>query len=252
MIKYLRDTARHIPTIIVIFILFYVITTYATGGLFHADYVRYDNTSSGLTSTNVGDAIDELYGVSSDYSVYNSRLTAAENKIGTATLSTTSQTLIGAINEIDARFDSNRYLKITNGGTGTGGSSSNLTAIKTQARANLGVPHTSDIPGMSFKSIVYYGLTFVFYKYGYVVNVVVDGQYDTSGTSSTWTSSLKSKLMPNHDVNAPVHSNRYNGLYTSVIRMAIDDTGTVGFMRENGKYYHGAFSYVASNDTPLS
>ncbi len=251
MIKYLKDTAKHIPIIIFIFILFYVITTYATGGLFNAAYVRYDNTSSGLTSTNVGDAIDELYGVSSDYSVYNSRLTAAENKIGTATLSTTSQTIIGAINEIDARFDSNRYLKVANGGTGAGGST--LTAaVKAQARANLGVPHTSDIPSFSTTSIVYYGLTFVFYKYGYVVNVVVDGQYDTSGTSSTWTSSLKSKLKPNHDVNAPVHSNRYNGLYTSVIRMAIDDTGTVGFMRENGKYYHGAFSYVASNNTPLS
>ncbi len=251
MVKYLKDTIKHIPIIIVIFILFYVITTYASGGLFSAIYVRYDNTSSGLTSTNVGDAIDELYGVSSDYSVYNSRLTNAENKIGTATLTTTNQTIIGAINEIDARFDSNRYLKIANGGTGTGGTS--LTdAVKAQARANLGVPHTSDIPSLSTKSIVYYGLTFAFYKYGYVVNVVVDGQYDTSGTSSTWTSALKEKLKPERAVYAPIMSSRYSSLWTSVVLMLIDTTGTVGFMRENGKYYHGAFSYVASNNTPLS
>ena len=253
MLKYIKETSKHIPIITFVFILLYGITTFATGGSFDSGNVKYDNTNSGLQSNNVEDAIDELYGISSDYSAYNSRITAIENKIGSDTLSTTNQTLTGAINEIDDRFDSNRYLKIANGGTGTGGSSStNLSTIKAQARTNLEVPHTSDIPGLSSTSIVYYGLTFAFYKYGYVVNVVVDGQYDTSGTSSTWTSSLKSKLKPDHDVNAPVHSNIYNGLYTSVIRMAIDTTGTVGFMRENGKYYHGTFSYVASNDTPLS
>ena len=69
------------------------------GYLFDSKDVNFDNTDSGLLSTNVGDAIDELYQHATDYS-------EIKNQIGNSSLSTTSQTITGAINEIKSNLTS--------------------------------------------------------------------------------------------------------------------------------------------------
>ena len=71
------------------------ISAYAAASyLYNADEVSYDKTSSELTSTDVQGAIDELYNRATDY-------TNLQNKVGTATLTTTAQNLSEAVNELN-------------------------------------------------------------------------------------------------------------------------------------------------------
>ena len=70
-----------------------IISVYAANYLYNSNEVEYDNTNKNISSTNVQGAIDELYTQANDY-------TELKNKIGTESLTTTSQTLTGAINEL--------------------------------------------------------------------------------------------------------------------------------------------------------
>ena len=49
--------------------------------LFDSEYVKYDNTDSGISSTNVEGAIDELYQQVTDYTSIDSRLSILENLV---------------------------------------------------------------------------------------------------------------------------------------------------------------------------
>ena len=70
-------------------------TSYASNNyLYNSSDVSYDNTVSGITATDVQGAVDELYFHAVDYS-------EIKNKIGNNELTTTSDTLTGAINELD-------------------------------------------------------------------------------------------------------------------------------------------------------
>ena len=55
----------------------------------------YDNTESGIASTDVQGAIDELYTKATDY-------TNLQNKVGTATLNTSAHNLSAAVNELNS------------------------------------------------------------------------------------------------------------------------------------------------------
>ena len=101
MKEYLKSEIKHIPLVLILFILFYGITTLATTTLFASSEVKYNNTTSGIQSDKVQGAIDELYACASNYGAYNTRLTNTENTIGTGSLTTTSQTLIGGVNELN-------------------------------------------------------------------------------------------------------------------------------------------------------
>ena len=73
------------------------ITTLATNYLFNSNEVSYDNTESGLHADEVQGAIDEVFQHATDYSEIKS-------KIGTGSLTTTSNTLIGGINEVNNKL----------------------------------------------------------------------------------------------------------------------------------------------------
>ena len=87
--------------IVVICITCSVLTTFATDYLFNSSEVYYNNATSGIQADKVQGAIDELYACASNYAAYNQRLTSAENTIGSGSLTTTSQNLIGAVNELN-------------------------------------------------------------------------------------------------------------------------------------------------------
>ena len=70
------------------------LSTYATEYLFNSSDVYYDNSTSGIQAGNVQSAIDELYSTATDYSEIKSI-------IGNDSLTTNSQTLTGAVNEIN-------------------------------------------------------------------------------------------------------------------------------------------------------
>lgn len=93
-------------------------TVYAATTYYDASSIGHTPTS-GMNASNVQSALDELY---SDYQNYNTLY----NKVGTAALTTTSQNLSGAINEINANiwkgiydFPNNTSTNITLPSTGT-------------------------------------------------------------------------------------------------------------------------------------
>ena len=93
--------------------------TYAATTMYDSNIVGYDNTNSGLRSTTVQTALDELYGNVTEV------ILNIKNFIGNSTLTTTSQTLTGGINELNANYntlndDMNAYLDLVNG-IGTAG-----------------------------------------------------------------------------------------------------------------------------------
>ena len=104
MKQYLKNEIKHIPLVLILFILFYGITTLATTTLFNSSEVKYNNTTSGIQSDKVQGAIDELYACASNYGAYNTRLTNTENTIGTGSLTTTNKTLIGGVNELNGKL----------------------------------------------------------------------------------------------------------------------------------------------------
>ena len=115
MKEYIKSQIKNIPMTLVMFILFYGITTLATNYLFNSNEVSYDNTISGIKQDNVQGAIDELYACTSNYAAYNTRLTNAESTIGTGSLTTTSSTIIGGINELKTNIGTVPSGKTTQG-----------------------------------------------------------------------------------------------------------------------------------------
>ena len=104
MKKYLKENIKNLPFILIAFIMFYGITTLATNYLFNSNEVSYDNTETGLHADEVQGAIDEVFQHATDYTNINTRLTSAENTIGSGSLTTTSQNLIGGINEVNGKI----------------------------------------------------------------------------------------------------------------------------------------------------
>ena len=72
--------------------------TYAATTMYDSNIVGYDNMTSGLRSANVQDALDELYGNVAEV------ILSIKNIIGNSTLTTSNQTLSGAINELDDKI----------------------------------------------------------------------------------------------------------------------------------------------------
>ena len=115
--------------------------TYAATTMYASNMVSYDNTTSGLNSTNVQGAMDELYGVATNYTDVIARLSALENNfldkvypVGSIYLSTslsTTSEVASAIGGTWEVYGSGRTLVgVGNNGTSTyainttGGSSS--------------------------------------------------------------------------------------------------------------------------------
>ena len=97
--------------VIVICLIGSSITTLATNYIFNSNEVSYDNTESGLHADEVQGAIDEVFQHATDYS-------EIKNTIGTGSLTTTSNTLIGGVNELNGKsikFDTYTSTSSNNG-----------------------------------------------------------------------------------------------------------------------------------------
>ena len=81
--------------------------TYAATTMYDSNTIGYDNTTSGLRSTNVQSALDELYGNVAEV------ILNIKSIIGNSTLTTTDQTLTGGINELNDQIG-NVWHDITN------------------------------------------------------------------------------------------------------------------------------------------
>ena len=106
MKNYLKSQLKNLPMILIISIVFCGVNTLATSYLFKAKEVEFDNSNTNIESTNVGDAIDELYTAANNFATYDTRLQGVENTIGTGSLTTTNNTLIGGINELNNKLTS--------------------------------------------------------------------------------------------------------------------------------------------------
>ena len=94
MKSFIKNNIKFI-IVIIICLVGSSITTLATNYLFNSNEVSYDNTNSGLHADYVQGAIDEVFQHATDYS-------EIKTKIGSDTLTTTSNTLIGSINELNS------------------------------------------------------------------------------------------------------------------------------------------------------
>ena len=113
MKSFIKKNIRFI-IIVVICITCSVLTTFATTTLFNSSEVYYNNATSGIQADKVQGAIDELYACASNYAAYNQRLTSAETTIGSGSLTTTSQNLIGAVNGLNEQIGTfGEFTKIT-------------------------------------------------------------------------------------------------------------------------------------------
>ena len=104
MSNYLKNEIKHLPMIVVVSIIFCGINTLANNHLFNSKDVDYDNSNTHIESTNVGDAIDELFDAANNFTTYDTRLQGVETKVGTGTLNTTAQNLIGGVNELNGKI----------------------------------------------------------------------------------------------------------------------------------------------------
>lgn len=241
MKEYLKNELKHLPLILIMLVLFYGMTVFAAS-IFQAQDADYDNSDSGIVADRAQGAIDELHSCAVNYQSFNQRLTTAKNIIGVSPLTTTSQNLIGAINEINNRFDSNGVLKIANGGTGA--------TTAAGARTNLDMPSTADIPTViPLQNITGSGITAPITKYGHVVTIKFE--------SGTFTAALAAgaTIMTVPEGYRPV-INTYFLLFTdqnatsatNVVRLHISTEGaiTTPIAFSKGKLIRGTMSYVSA------
>ena len=106
MKSFIKNNIKFI-IVIIICLVGSSITTLATNYLFNSNEVSYDNTNSGLHADYVQGAIDEVFQHATDYS-------EIKTKIGSDTLTTTSNTLIGSINELNDLITSHQNLGTLN------------------------------------------------------------------------------------------------------------------------------------------
>ena len=97
MKEFIKRNIKSIILVIVCMIGSFISSAFATNGLFDSKQVDYDNSNSHITSTNVGDAIDEVFQHATDYN-------EIKTTIGDNTLTTTNQTLTGGINELNEKI----------------------------------------------------------------------------------------------------------------------------------------------------
>ena len=125
---------------------------YAATILFDSDEVSYDNTTSGLSATNVQSALDELYVESTSYQLFESRVSTLASQVypvGSVYISTTKSTeaqvkalfggtweaisegrvLIGAGTGTDELGNSMTFSAGSTGGSSTAGNSSSTQTI---------------------------------------------------------------------------------------------------------------------------
>lgn len=76
-----KNNTRFVVVIFLCIIGLALIVQADTTFVLESNYVIYNNQTSGLSATNVEDAIDELYDEASNYEAFDARLTAAENKL---------------------------------------------------------------------------------------------------------------------------------------------------------------------------
>ena len=98
MKNYLKSQLKNLPMIIIVSIVFCGINTLATSYLFKAKEVEFDNSNTNIESTNVGDAIDELYTAANNFATYDTRLQGVETKIGNVPSGKTTQGQIDDLN----------------------------------------------------------------------------------------------------------------------------------------------------------
>ena len=96
--KYIKNSIKYIVIVLICVFCSYYITR-ATTYDYNATDVRFDNTGTDLESTGLQDALDEVFYHVSDYN-------EIKTTIGSGSLNTSSQNIIGAINEIKSGIDS--------------------------------------------------------------------------------------------------------------------------------------------------
>ena len=106
MIDYIKKELKHLPFTIIVFIMLYGITVFANSYALSSTDVSFDNDGTSITATNMQNAISELYDRAIDYSSIDTRVSDLESLAGSDTLTTTAQTLTGAINELDGNISS--------------------------------------------------------------------------------------------------------------------------------------------------
>ena len=131
----IRKILKSPVMLIVIFSIITVVlslgTSYAANVyLYDSKDVSYDNTRSGIIATDVQGAVDELYSAANDYSSINTRVNGVEDTIGDSTLTTTDQTLIGGINELNDQIKNINSINLITG-------SEKAIAVKTSNIVNL-------------------------------------------------------------------------------------------------------------------
>ena len=94
MKEFIKRNIKFIILVIVCMIGSFISSAFATNGLFDSKQVDYDNSNSHIISTNVGDAIDEVFQHATDYN-------EIKTAIGNSNLTTTNKTLTGAVNELN-------------------------------------------------------------------------------------------------------------------------------------------------------
>ena len=82
---------------LLLIVLFYSITTFSASSPLTAGEVTFDNNNTPLLADNVQGAVNEIFQHATDYN-------EIKTTIGTSTLTTTDQTLKGAINEINTQL----------------------------------------------------------------------------------------------------------------------------------------------------
>ncbi len=243
IIQYIKGEMKLLPAIILLFIVFYVTVNMIYGKSLTPQRI-YNNINDAFT---VGDINSSYACVNGNYLTYNSQLSAANDTIGTGTLKTTNKTLIPAINEIKNYFSATGgALPITRGGTGATGSSNSVAAAN--ARTNLSVPSTSDLPSVTTNVSTIKGLTFRVTKWGNVVVVNYYGNLTSALSTSTALTTLDSQYRPPAVVVFPAFSNQNASVAYSFVYMYIKANGEVRthYALDSGKSLFGTIAYIVS------
>ena len=83
--------------------------TYAATTMYDSNIVGYDNTTSGLNSNNVQDALDEVYSAATDYTELNENITSLSERVATLNAYNDTEKEVGTYN------GSVLYIKIVSG-----------------------------------------------------------------------------------------------------------------------------------------
>ena len=183
MIKYLKSEVKHLPLILVLCIVLYIVVRVLTNSLFQSKSGLVNNKE-----TNLGDAVSSQYACVSNVSTYNQRLTAVENKFGNSSLTTTAETITESINEVNNKFNNSAAIDIANGGIGT--------TTAAGAREVLDAPSTGDLPTVTTTSFTENGILFTIAKYGNVVTLTLDGTLETALAASAAITTLSEEYWP--------------------------------------------------------